>query len=106
MRVKDLLKLIPSQVRINRKVAYEVLYTSEFLKDDKQLGECRPDHKQILIKNEQSDSEKFQTFIHEVLHAISFENPKLNLTENQVQLLERGLFKILKLNKVFDKIKL
>lgn len=103
MRAKDLLKLIPSHVRITNNVTYEVLYSDEIVQDNNRLGECRPYSKQILIKTNQSPTEKFQTFIHEVLHAISFENKHLNLTEKQVRILEKSLYKMLKLNGLLNK---
>lgn len=104
MRAKDLNKLIPNKVRVTKNVTYEVLFTDEFLKDDKQLGECRPDTKQILLKNNQSSTEMMKTFLHEVFHAMSCENKDLNLTETQVRILEESTFRVLKLNKIFDKL--
>lgn len=99
MRIKELAKNLPNKVRITRKAVYEVLFTDAFLNDNTQLGECRSaEPKQILIKNQQSDTEKVKTLIHEVLHSISFETEGLNLTEKQVSLLEDGIFRILKLN--------
>lgn len=98
MRARDLVKLIPSRIRITRHISYEVVFTNEFLNDNSQLGECRYDTRQILIKNGQSPSEAFKTYIHEVLHAISFEVSGLKLTENQVSKLEHAIFRFLKLN--------
>jgi hypothetical protein len=90
---------IPPRIRITRKVTYEVLFVDQFT-DEHQLGECRPEEKQILIKNNISDTESFKTFVHEVFHAISFENKDLNLTEGQVSKLEEGVFRLMKLNKL------
>lgn len=101
IKIKKAVELIPNKVRITREATYEVLYTDAFLTDPAQFGECRYDPKQILMRNSQSDSEKVQTFIHEVLHAISFENDGLNLTEKQVMILERSLFRVFKLNGLF-----
>lgn len=99
---KKLLTLIPSQVRITSKVTYEVVWCDNFPNDEHQVGECRPDTKQIVIKTGQSPTEAFKTFLHEVLHAISLETDGMNLTEKQVRLLEDGLFRVGKLNKVLD----
>ncbi len=102
MKAKDLLKLIPNKVRITKDVTYEVLFTNEFLTDDSQLGEARFNTKQILIKHGQSPTECFKTFLHEVFHAISFESPDMNLTENQVRKLEDSVFRLLKLNNILE----
>lgn len=102
MKAKDLIKLIPTHIRITKDVTYEVLYNDEFLNNNNQLGECRYDTKQILIKNGQSPTELFKTFLHEVFHAISFETPNLNLTENQVLKLEDSSFRVLKLNNILE----
>lgn len=104
MKAQDLPSLIPSHVRITKKVTYEVLYTDEFLRDDKQMGECRFEEKQILIKTGESPTETFKTYLHEVLHAMAYENGFI-LTETQVGDIEESLFRILKLNKVFDNVK-
>lgn len=104
MKPKDLVKLIPNQVRITRHVTYEVLWNEDFPKDKKQLGECRSNPNQIVINRNQSDTEAWKTMLHEVLHAVSFENKDLKLTENQVRILEDSLFRVLKLNGVFDLI--
>lgn len=100
MKAKDLLKLIPNHVRITKSVTYEVVWVDEFLNDHKQLGECWYEGKQIKINKNQSATEAYKTFLHETLHAIAFENKKLTLTETQVQHLENGIFRVLRLNKV------
>lgn len=101
MKPADLLKLIPARVRITRDVTYEVLFIDSF-PDPKQVGECRPDSKQIVIKKGESHTETFKTYIHEVLHAMSLEREGMNLTEKQVRLLEDEVFRVLKLNKILD----
>lgn len=89
---------IPSHVRLTPKRDYEVTYINNF-KDPKQLGECRLEPPQIVIKADLPPKEKFSTFIHELIHAISFEED-INLTETQVLKLERGLLRVLRLNKL------
>lgn len=101
MKAKDFNKIIPSHVRITKDITYEVVWLDDFI-DKKQLGECRYNEKQIVIKKNQSNSESMSTFIHEALHAVSFETKGLNLTEGQVYKLERSLFRMLKLNNIFD----
>ncbi len=104
MKAKDLRKLIPSAVRITRNVTYEVVWVDEFLKDAKQLGECWFDGKQIKINKNQSNTEAYKTYLHEVIHAISFETDGLNLTETQVRKLEDGLYRMYKLNGILEKL--
>lgn len=100
MPKKKLKDLIPATVRITRNVSYEVLYTDDFVKDRKQVGEMRPDVKQIVIKNGQSDTETYKTFLHELFHALSNEYAGMNLTERQVQLLEEAFYRYERLNKI------
>lgn len=88
---------IPSHVRITARRDYEVTYIDTFKNDPEQLGECRLEPPQIVIKTEQPPGEKFSTFIHETIHALDFED-KIGLTEKQVLKLERGIFRMLKLN--------
>jgi len=101
MKHSDLIKLIPARVRITREVTYEICYVDSF-KDAKQVGECRFNEKQIVIKKGESSTETYKTYIHERLHAFSFEYPGMNLTEKQVRLLEEAEFKYQKLNNILD----
>lgn len=87
---------IPNFIRIKPKISYEVVYIDEF-KDGETLGECRFNPNQIVIKNKQSNTETFKTFLHEVIHAVSVEN-KVGLTENQTRSLEDGIYRVLRLN--------
>lgn len=101
MKAKHLLKLIPPSIRITKEAIYEVLHSDVILNDSSggdQLGECRPDPRQILLKNGKSPTETFKTFIHETLHAIDFETKDLKLTHKQVYKLEEAIYKVLKLN--------
>lgn len=103
MRAKDLPKLIPSKVRITRTISYEVVYIEDFVGENFVYGECRHDSKQIVLNKNQPPSELFSTFIHELMHAISFETKDMNLTEKQVMKLERALLRVLKLNKLLER---
>lgn len=96
---KKLLKLIPSRVQITNKVSYEVLWIKEF-KDASQMGECRPDTKQILIKEGLTPTEAYKTYVHELFHSFSFEYPEMVLTERQVGQLEEAYYRYQKLNKL------
>jgi len=89
---------VPSRIRVAAKKTYEIVDIESFADADI-LGECRYDLSQIVIKKGLSDKERFSTFIHEVIHMVSFENDA-NLTENQVLAMEHGLMKLLTLNKL------
>ena len=89
---------IPSHVRTTSKRDYEVTYIDQF-KDVDQLGECRQDPPQIVIKSGQTSKEELSTGIHEILHALSFDYD-INLTETQVLKLEKALLNLLRLNKL------
>lgn len=87
---------IPPSIRVTKNATYEVLYVDEF-PNEKVLGECRYDNRQIVLKKGHTPLQTFSTFIHECIHAISFEND-LNFTENQVLGLEEGIMRVLRLN--------
>lgn len=99
MAKQNLKALIPPKVRITRKVDYEVVYVDSFT-DPRQVGEARPEVKQIVIKNGLSDTETYKTFLHELFHCFSFEYPELVLTEKQVILLEEAFYRYERLNKI------
>lgn len=99
MKKQNLKALIPSSVRITRDISYEILFVDEFV-DPRCLGECRPVEKQIVIKNGQSDTEMYKSYIHELFHAFSFEYEGMNLTEKQVRLLEEAFYRYERLNKI------
>lgn len=100
MSKKKLKELIPSKVRITSKVSYEIVFIDAFTAD-KQVGECRYEAKQIVLKNGESDTETWSTFLHEVAHAMSFEyGDKAPLTETQVIWLEKAIKNFLRLNKL------
>ena len=100
---KKLTKLIPHRVQVSRKSFYEICYVDSFV-DEKVLGETRFDRKQIVIKDKQHPKELIHTYIHELLHAVSAEYD-VNLTESQVQALEKSLYYILKSDNVLRKVK-
>ena len=88
---------IPTKVRITSKITYEVVWTDLIGNDPKTLGECRMDSRQILLKNGQSKTEAEKTFLHECLHAVEFESG-ISIPHNTVEVLEKGLYRVLKLN--------
>lgn len=78
-------------------MTYEVVWTDGFV-DPGQLGICYPDRKQIIIKRGLNPRKTYFVFVHEVLHAINFEDEKMKLTEAQVEALENGLNRLSRLN--------
>lgn len=96
---------IPARIRITARITYNILWTDEF-KNEKQLGECDYENRQIVILKGLNPRQAYLVFIHEVLHAIShhhLESKKRRyaLTENQVEELETAIGKIAKYNKLF-----
>jgi hypothetical protein len=87
---------VPPRVRITAKITYEVVWTDAF-KFERQLGECDPNTKQIKIKTGMNARKQYFVYLHEVLHAISFE-ADLELTEKQVEGLENSLNRLSRLN--------
>lgn len=96
---KALKSSIPHKVQVSKDVFYEVCWIDNF-SDPVVLGETRLDNKQIVLKNNQSNSETVKTFLHELAHAVSHEYD-INLTETQVQAVERSFYFILKPGNVF-----
>lgn len=87
----------PHKIRIKARVSYEVVFVEAF-DDPKCLAECRADKRQIAIKSGMSDSETFETLIHETLHALEFEYG-IEIPHKSIYALEGAIHKILKLNK-------
>lgn len=92
---------IPAFVKITRRVTYEVIWVDDFA-DGETLGECRYATKQIALLKSMKPVEMWMTFIHEVLHALSFHND-VGLTERQVLNLEKGIERMLRANKLIKK---
>jgi len=88
---------IPHRIQITPKISYEIVWVDRF-DDVEMLGECRQGTRQILIKKGDDKEEEFSTFIHEVIHALSFEND-INISHKAVYGLETAIATLLKLNK-------
>lgn len=93
------IKRIPilNSVKVNSKITYEVLFADEIISGPDVLGEMRPNEKQIVLKNGQSERELQLTFLHENFHLMADEN-NLKLTEKQVRGLEKAFYKWLVTN--------
>lgn len=89
---------LPSKVRLKRGVSYEIVRQSEIASDPDCMGLCDFDKRLIFIKSELSDSQVIETFIHELLHAISHEFA-LKIPHKLIYALEAPILKILRLNK-------
>lgn len=93
---------IPSSVKIGQN-QYNVLYTDGFPDDPRQLGQSSFDEeKQIIINLNQPIKEFVHTYIHEILHCISYEYD-VDLTERQVIALESALKDVVMPRNLFKK---
>lgn len=81
-------KNIPSRVKIASKLFYEILYTKQF-PDNDTYGETRFDKRQIVLKTKMGPKTLGETYLHEVLHALSAEHD-IGLTETQVVKFEQA----------------
>lgn len=90
---KKLRKNIPNRVRSASRTHYEVLWSDEFHFDEKTgkktYGTTRFDPNLITLNINQGDKETIHTYWHEFIHALS-EDYQLNLTETQVEHLEKS----------------
>lgn len=93
-------KKIPNQVKVGKN-NYEIVWINEFTRFDDQFGESRfGEEKQIVLNLNQTKKESVHTLWHEILHALSFEY-EADLTEKQVQALEKGLKDLIGIGKIF-----
>lgn len=98
---KKLAKKIPNKVQLSKKGEYEIVWVDSFKQDDV-VGETRFDRKQIAIKDKMSPKNTVITYLHEVAHGLSAEH-EIQLTENQILSLEKGLYYLLKDGNLFKK---
>jgi hypothetical protein len=96
---KKLVKKIPNKVQLSKKGEYEIVWVDSFKEKDV-VGETRFDRKQIAIKNKMSAKTTIITYLHEVAHGLSAEH-EIQLTENQILSLEKGLYYLLKDGNLF-----
>jgi len=89
---------IPSQLRIKKGVAYEVVRQDLIKNDPDCLGLCDGDARIIFIKSNLSEAEELKTFIHEAFHALEFEFD-IKIPHSTIHKLEAPIIRILKLNK-------
>ena len=75
-------------------------FTIEFIKDRKKLdyvGRCYPNANKIELVEDLPDDKLFQTYLHEVLHAIDI-NLNMGLKHKQIDTLSVALYQFLKDN--------
>jgi hypothetical protein len=89
---------IPAKLRIKKSIEYAIV-RQDLIKDDpKCLGLCDGDARVIFIKSNQSDTQEWETFIHEAFHAIEFEF-NIKIPHALIHTLEKPILRVLKLNK-------
>lgn len=98
---KNLVKKIPNKVQLSKRGEYEIVWVDSFKQPDV-VGETRFDRKQIAIKDKLSPKNTVITYLHEVAHGLSAEHD-MQLTENQILALEKGLYYLLKDGNLFKK---
>lgn len=95
---------IPKKVKIGAHI-YEVVFRDDM--DDANLGVCRPAKLKIFVDSTLPQSQKEETFLHEVLHAIfhqvGLSQPRdIDGEEKQVQSIAHSLYQFLKENKLLS----
>ena len=85
---------IPKQIK-----GYGFVYPIFQKKNYKWLGTINHKKGYIVLQKNQHHCRKESSLLHELIHMVSSEND-LNLKETQVNLLETGLYQILKDNKL------
>jgi hypothetical protein len=83
--------MIPDRVQVGRKSWYTVLRVVKPPSGDYTAGECDPNTKTIFIRINETPRQTVLTYLHEVLHAYSFEYD-IGLTESQVTAMETKVF--------------
>ena len=90
---------IPSRVRIKKGVHYEIVFQDRIQDDADCLGFCDGNTRIIFLKNGQNENELRKSLIHEILHALTFEYPKLKIPHSAIYELEDPILRLLVLNK-------
>jgi hypothetical protein len=87
----------PREIEINDKT-----WTVRFLRqwpwsnfDDRTVGFCDPEDCTLYIRMGQTPTERFKTFIHELLHALEYSYPGLKIPHGLIDKLEDPLRKLL-----------
>lgn len=85
----------PPQIKYNSSKHGLVTYTVSFTDLTNCIGECNPNTRAISIQKGMSRKRTLETFIHELLHLIEFEEEIPNLTHWHIRKLDVGLTKLL-----------
>jgi hypothetical protein len=96
-----LIDLFAPFFRVKKKIQYETVFSAGI---PQTAGEARYTNRQVVIVIDEKKSEMVKTMIHELLHVVSYHylSPKQRLTESQVLKLEKGIYNLLKLNKIIE----
>ena len=90
---------IPHQIRIKKNSKpYEVVWQDVVQGDPECLGLCDPNTRIITLKNGMGKDEILETFVHECLHLIELEYPKIKIAHSLIYKLEKPIVNLLKLN--------
>ncbi len=84
------------EIRISKKTKYKI-YIDRM--PPRTWGQCDSSKKEITLKSGLNNDNLTTTLIHEIIHAIDFEN-HIGLSEAQTLKLEAGIYRFLKTNKV------
>ena len=95
------MRKIPNTIKLKSKVKYEIIFADVIGEKESTMAECRYDFKQIVIKNGQSETETWKSFIHELIHAIEFEF-RIPIPHKITYLLEDAVFRVAKINGYLD----
>lgn len=88
------MKMLPPNSQYPKKIYISSeVYRVKFVKGLDKFGDSDPAKKLIRIKDGMSRRETFMTFIHEILHALTFEHD-FDLKHKQVYALEKSLFEL------------
>jgi hypothetical protein len=91
---------IPKKLRINGKI-WRVKKSSTLLKREGNLGMCVPSDRYISISTKQTQAEREETLLHEILHSIFPDNLVGDATEEKiVESLSVSLYDVLVNNKL------
>lgn len=98
---KKLVKQIPHRIQVKKNVFYEILWIDQF-PDKETVAETRKYNKQIVIKKGLSPKLTIICYLHELAHCFSDEYGA-NFTENQILVMEKSLYFLLKNGNIFTK---
>lgn len=85
----------PEEIKYNSTKHGLVTYTVTFTDLTDCVGLCDPNAREIKIQKGMSEQKTLETFVHELLHVIEFEDEIPNFTHWHIRKLDVGLTKLL-----------